>query len=68
MRRKINSTKNRQINLICIFSTEIVPRVEGDVLELQKVTRSQMGEYLCIASNGYPPAVSKKVDLKVNCE
>ena len=27
-----------------------------------------MGSYLCIATNGYPPAVSKKVQLKVNCK
>ena len=27
-----------------------------------------MGSYLCIATNGYPPAVSKKINLKVNCK
>jgi len=43
-----------------------VDRVENKTLELQKVTRSQMGSYLCIATNGYPPAVSKKINLKVN--
>lgn len=27
-----------------------------------------MGAYLCIARNEVPPAVSKRVNLKVNCE
>lgn len=27
-----------------------------------------MGAYLCIAKNEVPPAVSKRVNLKVNCE
>ena len=45
-----------------------VDRVENKTLALHKVTRSQMGSYLCIATNGYPPAVSKKVQLKVNCK
>ena len=52
---------------IFIFSIS-VDRVENATLELQRVTRSQMGFYLCIASNGYPPAVSKKVHLNVNCK
>jgi len=27
-----------------------------------------MGAYLCIARNEVPPAVSKRVNLKVNCK
>lgn len=41
--------------------------VEGETLRLQKVSRLQMGSYLCIASNGIPPSVSKRAHLKVQC-
>ncbi len=27
-----------------------------------------MGNYLCIASNGVPPAVSKRIQVSVDCE
>ena len=43
-------------------------RVEGETVHLHKVTRSEMGAYMCIANNGVPPAVSKTVQLSVNCE
>lgn len=42
--------------------------VEGEVLMLTKVTRSEMGAYLCIAANGVPPSVSKRMMLHVHCE
>ena len=41
--------------------------VEGETLLLTKVSRLQMGSYLCIASNGIPPSVSKRAHLKVQC-
>lgn len=41
--------------------------VEGETLPLKKVSRLQMGSYLCIASNGIPPSVSKRAHLKVQC-
>ncbi|VVC29119.1 Immunoglobulin subtype,Immunoglobulin-like domain,Immunoglobulin-like [Cinara cedri] len=40
--------------------------VEGESLLLSKVTRSEMGAYLCIASNGVPPSVSKRLMLHVH--
>ncbi|XP_076177114.1 lachesin [Ptiloglossa arizonensis] len=40
--------------------------VEGETLTLSKVTRSEMGAYLCIASNGVPPSVSKRMMLHVH--
>ena len=43
-------------------------RVEGPVLELGKVRKSEAGSYLCIASNGHPPTVSRRVQLDVKCE
>lgn len=38
------------------------------MLTLSKVTRSEMGAYMCIASNGVPPTVSKRMKLQVHCE
>ncbi|XP_049544890.1 protein amalgam isoform X2 [Anopheles darlingi] len=40
--------------------------VEGEILSLTKVTRSEMGAYMCIASNGVPPSVSKRLKLQVH--
>ncbi|XP_041988937.1 lachesin-like [Aricia agestis] len=40
--------------------------VNGAVLHLTKVSRLHMGAYLCIASNGVPPSVSKRVMLVVH--
>lgn len=41
---------------------------EGETLVFQKVTRSEMGVYLCIASNGVPPSVLKRIGVSVTCE
>ena len=40
----------------------------GAELELHQVSRSDSGVYLCMASNGVPPTVSKRVRLYVDCE
>ena len=45
-----------------------VDRVNGNILHLHKIKRSQMGNYLCIATNGRPPAVSRMVKVNVNCK
>jgi len=37
----------------------------GEYLELQDISREQMGAYLCIASNHVPPSVSKRITLNV---
>lgn len=42
--------------------------VEGEMLWLTKITRSEMGIYLCIASNSVPPSVSKRIKLQVHCK
>ncbi|XP_068214608.1 lachesin-like [Palaemon carinicauda] len=42
-----------------------VREVKGEKLEMRKVSRLQMGPYLCIASNGVPPSISKRTNLKV---
>uniref|UniRef100_A0A1A9X2X6 Ig-like domain-containing protein n=1 Tax=Glossina brevipalpis TaxID=37001 RepID=A0A1A9X2X6_9MUSC len=38
---------------------------DGEVLPLSKVSRNEMGAYLCIATNGVPPSVSKRIILDV---
>merc|ERR1719481_2236329 len=40
--------------------------VNGTELHLSRVTRSEMGKYMCVAKNGVPPAVSKTIQLDVN--
>ena len=39
----------------------------GSVLKLWKVSRMDMGAYMCIARNGVPPAVSKRIELGIDC-
>jgi hypothetical protein len=40
----------------------------GADLELRHVSRFDSGVYLCLANNGVPPTVSKRVRLYVDCE
>ena len=42
--------------------------VSGPSLVFDSVSRAHVASYLCIASNGVPPSVSKRVDLRVQCE
>uniref|UniRef100_A0A1B0GN50 Uncharacterized protein n=1 Tax=Phlebotomus papatasi TaxID=29031 RepID=A0A1B0GN50_PHLPP len=44
---------------------ENVAVVDGEVLSIVKVSRLHMAAYLCVASNGVPPSVSKKLELRV---
>ncbi|VVC35762.1 Immunoglobulin subtype,Immunoglobulin-like domain,Immunoglobulin-like fold,Immunoglobulin subtype [Cinara cedri] len=39
---------------------------KGEVLRLTKVSRSEMGAYLCIGTNGVPPSVSKRITVSVH--
>lgn len=43
-------------------------QLDGSTLGLRQVSRTHMGAYLCIASNGVPPSVSKRITLDVECE
>ncbi|GLH09351.1 Lachesin [Gryllus bimaculatus] len=40
--------------------------IEGSVFNITRVNRLHMGAYLCIASNGVPPTVSKRIMLIVH--
>ncbi|XP_011499406.1 PREDICTED: limbic system-associated membrane protein-like [Ceratosolen solmsi marchali] len=50
---------------ISLSNTREVQSVEGSQFNLTQVSRKQMGPYLCIASNGVPPTVSKRIILVV---
>lgn len=47
-------------------SKKKVRTFEGEVLTLSKITRSEMGAYMCIAANGVPPSVSKRMMVHVH--
>uniref|UniRef100_A0A6P7H040 Lachesin-like n=1 Tax=Diabrotica virgifera virgifera TaxID=50390 RepID=A0A6P7H040_DIAVI len=51
---------------ITINKTLQVSEWEGETLELTKISRLDMGAFLCIASNGVPPTVSKRIKVSVN--
>lgn len=46
----------------------VIRTYEGDILVLNNIQRTDMGPYLCIASNGIPPSVSKRFVVKVHCK
>lgn len=56
------------VRLILVFQSKIVTEWEGEVLEIARISRLDMSAYLCIASNGVPPSVSKRIKLSVDCE
>uniref|UniRef100_A0A182VK50 Ig-like domain-containing protein n=1 Tax=Anopheles merus TaxID=30066 RepID=A0A182VK50_ANOME len=47
-------------------NNSVVLEWEGDVLTLSRVSRYDMGAYLCIATNGVPPSVSKRIKVSVD--
>ncbi|XP_049870750.1 lachesin-like isoform X2 [Pectinophora gossypiella] len=47
------------------YNGESVSVVDGETLTITKVSRLHMGAYLCIASNGVPPSISKRISLMV---
>uniref|UniRef100_A0A1B0A4Z4 Ig-like domain-containing protein n=1 Tax=Glossina pallidipes TaxID=7398 RepID=A0A1B0A4Z4_GLOPL len=53
---------------ITISKNRIVNDWEGDTLEITRISRLDMGAYLCIASNGVPPTVSKRIKVSVDCK
>ena len=50
------------------LNMESVRSVGGPSLVLDSVEQHHSGSYLCIASNGVPPSISKRVDLSVQCK
>ena len=56
IKRKKNASKKERRSVV------------GEVLDLFRISRTQMGAYLCIAQNGVPPSISKRIILNVECE
>lgn len=58
--------------LFCLFGVHfpfsIVPSINGSSFSISRADRLNMGAMLCIASNGIPPSVSKRVMLIVHCK
>ncbi|KAH8285758.1 hypothetical protein KR018_002149, partial [Drosophila ironensis] len=48
-----------------LIGGEHVNVVDGELLLITKVSRLHMAAYLCVASNGVPPSISKRVHLRV---
>ncbi|XP_063980624.1 neurotrimin-like [Diachasmimorpha longicaudata] len=48
------------------LKAKTVSKHRGEELRLTKVSRNDMGAYLCIASNGVPPAISKRITINVH--
>ncbi len=41
---------------------------EGEVLRFSKISRLDMGVYVCTASNGVPPAASRNIMVNIHCK
>lgn len=57
--------------LIHIYPNSIsktVNMVDGELLKINKVSRLHMAAYLCVAANGVPPSISKRIQLRVQCK
>lgn len=55
-------------NVVEIDVVFAVPEVQGPELVLRRLTRADMGAYLCIAANGIPSPVSKRIMVHVHCK
>ncbi|XP_055389359.1 lachesin [Condylostylus longicornis] len=51
---------------ISLNKNHSVSEWDGDTLDIIKISRLDMGAYLCIASNGVPPTVSKRIKVSVD--
>ncbi|KAE8746558.1 hypothetical protein FOCC_FOCC006792, partial [Frankliniella occidentalis] len=58
--------ENANVSLSCAASGSPDPVWEGTRLELTRISRVDMGDYQCIASNGVPPTMSKRIRVSVD--
>lgn len=63
-------TKWKSLILAGLFVAVIKKVYEWSKEELimAKISRYQMGAYQCIASNGVPPSISKRIIVHVHCK
>ncbi|VVC25593.1 Hypothetical protein CINCED_3A005931 [Cinara cedri] len=62
---KISWKREDGNNIATDRKKKAVEKLFGDTFNLTRVNRADMGAYLCIASNGVPPSVSKRIILDV---
>ena len=55
-------------NKLIFFFKKPVHSVDGNSLAIDSVSRRHIGAYFCIASNGVPPSISKRIELRVQCK
>ena len=53
---------------IFFYYVVIIFHFQGPRLRLDKISRLNMGDYLCVASNGIPPSASNRFSIRVQCE
>ncbi|XP_049870197.1 lachesin-like isoform X2 [Pectinophora gossypiella] len=61
-------TWRREDNSPITLATHTVGKWSGEWLNMTAVQRDMSGAYLCIATNGVPPSVSKRIMLHVLCK
>lgn len=70
-KKKITSIMVEPLFSQCLSASFFVATASShntSTFSIPRVNRLDMGAYLCIASNGIPPSVSKRVMLIVHCE
>lgn len=55
------------LNISLLFFVKVAS-FQGELLKLWKISRTEMGAYMCIASNGVPPTISKRIIVNVHCK
>lgn len=65
--QKVEGKSSKRLSF-CVPLCVPVLEWEGESLELTRISRLDMGAYLCIATNGVPPSVSKRIKVSVDCE
>lgn len=69
--KKISSIMVEPLFSQCLSASFFVATASShntSTFSIPRVNRLDMGAYLCIASNGIPPSVSKRVMLIVHCK
>ncbi|CAL4073935.1 unnamed protein product, partial [Meganyctiphanes norvegica] len=59
------SWRREDASHVKINHTTSLLEVPGPLLRMSEMSRTGMGAYLCIASNGIPPSVSKRINVEV---
>lgn len=63
----VGDLEKRFIYFLCTVCF-LVTEWDGDTLEISRISRLDMGAYLCIAANSVPPTVSKRIKVSVDCK